>query len=245
MRLNYRIMRHVDSPLIQRLKAALAAKDRDAAEVSRAASLSSSAIRNIFNGKSASPRTETLNKIANELGVSPSWLMTGIGEQWSDNDTIIVDEPSPGLELCGIVEAGAWRDIRLAENSSGRLLPVAEDSRFKNASQFLLRVVGSSMNTSQPIPILDGAIVRCINFSESGLSLKTGQIVVVQRCRNGGKEIETTLKRVICLEHSIELRPESTNPAHETLVLDNLQGTDQIETKIIAIVTMVQNEIDI
>lgn len=61
--------------IIRRIRARLTDTDQKAAAVSRASGLSVDAIRNILNGKSTNPRTDTLLQIAAQLGCSLDYLL--------------------------------------------------------------------------------------------------------------------------------------------------------------------------
>lgn len=61
--------------IIRRINSRLKSTDRKAAAVSREAGLSVDAIRNILNGKSTNPRTDTLVQIAAQLECSLDYLL--------------------------------------------------------------------------------------------------------------------------------------------------------------------------
>jgi phage repressor protein C with HTH and peptisase S24 domain len=100
------------------------------------------------------------------------------------------------------------------------------------------------MNAARPIPILDGAYLRCIDVVSGGISVRDGQIAIVERTMDGGHLRETTVKRVAILPNGrYELRPESTNPAHKPLEWSaDKERTGEV--RVTAIVTMVMNELD-
>jgi transcriptional regulator with XRE-family HTH domain len=149
--------------------------------------------------------------------------------------------PVSTLRLVGYVEAGAWLDISTAAFPE-KEIQMPRDDRFMRARQFCLEVRGDSMNACKPIPILDGAILRCVDFAESGIELRTGQIAIVERTRDGGHLVEATVKRVYILPDRIELRPESTNPAHKPL-LWNEETERTGETRVTAIVTNISYDL--
>lgn len=181
-------------------------------------------------------------RLAPHLGITPEELLFGIvsKEKVTAAPTISVTH----LKLLGYVEAGAWREVSQAADDPEQEVILPRDERFPKAAQFALEVRGDSMNAAKPTAIAEGAKLRCVDFYESGLDLKTGQIVVVQRTRDGGHLIETTVKRVAILSDRIELRPESTNPAHLPLIWN--EATERSgETKVIAIVTGIVNDVPV
>lgn len=138
-----------------------------------------------------------------------------------------------GLRVMGIIKAGDWRDISILgdDETEPEVFQVARDPRFPRADQYLLKVEGDSMNEMFP----DGSYVICVNFADSGLSLKTGQIVHVERTLAETHLVETTLKQVhIHGPEQIALRPRSTNPVHKEVVLD---GDELIEVRVRGIIT--------
>jgi transcriptional regulator with XRE-family HTH domain len=138
-----------------------------------------------------------------------------------------------GLRVMGIIKAGDWKDISILgdDNTEPEVFQVARDPRFPRADQYLLKVEGDSMNEMFP----DGSYVICVNFADSGLSLKTGQIVHVERTLAETHLVETTLKQVnIQGPRQISLRPRSTNPVHKEVILD---GDESIEVRVRGIIT--------
>lgn len=67
--------------LAQRIKLRLDKLGKSERGASLEAGLSDSFLRNIRQNKSSSPRIDTLEKIAEVLGTSLGWLMTGMGEE--------------------------------------------------------------------------------------------------------------------------------------------------------------------
>lgn len=138
-----------------------------------------------------------------------------------------------GLRVMGIIKAGDWKDISILgdDDTEPEVFQVARDPRFPRADQYLLKVEGDSMNEMFP----DGSYVICVNFADSGLALKTGQIVHVERTLAETHLVETTLKQVnIQAPDRISLRPRSTNPVHKEVILD---GDESIEVQVRGIIT--------
>lgn len=74
------------SPLAKRIKMRLDVLHLQPTVASKRANLSASAIRNIFEGKSGSPRYSTIQALAKVLQTSPEWLSTGRGDEFVEED---------------------------------------------------------------------------------------------------------------------------------------------------------------
>lgn len=68
-------------PLAWRIQSRLKKLNKSERAASLEAGLSASFLRNIRQGKSSSPRADTLEKIAKVLNTNSVWLMTGMGEE--------------------------------------------------------------------------------------------------------------------------------------------------------------------
>lgn len=180
----------------------------------------------------------TINALAPVLEVTPAWLI--YGDEGDPNPLPVVNDRklipviSTELPIRGVVEAGAWREIAPEEEEHPEVARVTKDGRFPEAEQYLLRVRGDSMNQSSPQPIVDGALVHCINWADTGLGLQTGMIVVVRRWN--GAIAETTVKRVRAFPHRYELVPESSNPIHQPILIERNRDDHAERVDVIALV---------
>lgn len=172
---------------------------------------------------------------AKAFGVSLAWLLTG-----DDVATNIVTA-TPHLRVVGTVEAGVWREADSAIEEREVVAP--KDQRFFRSRQYLLEVRGDSMNAAKPTPLTPGSLIRCVDIRDGEVTLKTGQVVVVERRRDNNYLIETTVKRLTVYPDRYELHPESTNPIHQPYVIKNDgRGQDRTVIEVIAIVTGVLSE---
>lgn len=138
-----------------------------------------------------------------------------------------------GLRVMGIIKAGDWKDITILgdDETEPEVIQVARDPRFPRAEQYALRVEGDSMNELFP----DGAYVTCVDYADSGLYLKTGLIVHVERTLGGTHLVETTLKQVKVLAGGkFAMVPRSTNPIHKEF---ELNGDESTEIRVRGVVT--------
>lgn len=133
-----------------------------------------------------------------------------------------------GMPVLGIIEAGQFRDISLIDQSEERpIIAVARDERFPHADQYALQVSGDSMDELFP----DGCYVTCANWADTGISLRPGLIVHVER--NIGSLVETTLKEIQGTG-PYTLLPRSKNPKHKAMPLT---GSDGVEVAVKGLVT--------
>jgi len=133
-----------------------------------------------------------------------------------------------GMPVLGIIEAGQFRDISLIDQSEERpSIAVARDERFPHAEQYALQVSGDSMDELFP----DGSYVTCANWAETGMELRPGLILHIERTI--GSLVETTLKEIQGGKPFI-LKPRSSNPKHKPVPL---AGSDGVEVTVRGLVT--------
>ena len=184
-----------------------------------------SSISQLETGKQGYSQS-TLEAIARALTTSTAELLTERPSAGSIRKNIEI-----GLPIMGTVQAGNLRDITLVdENFEPEILMAPKDQRFKHASQYALKVEGDSMDLEFP----DGCYVTVVDFPSSGLELKPGHVVHVERYLGGAQHVETTLKEIQSINGQILLVPKSTNPKHQPIVVT---GDDDTEIKIRGIVT--------
>ena len=133
----------------------------------------------------------------------------------------ILDDDVPLLRPLGEVAAGS--PIICEAHIVGRV-PASIAEHFRPQPDFLLTVRGDSMENAG---IRDGDLIAVHRTSEA----RTGQIIVA---RFGD---EVTMKRFVQRDdRHVELRPESSNPAHTTLELDLAKHLLQIEGVVVGAV---------
>jgi len=180
-------------------------------------------IRDYLKGRKKSLKVDDLQNIADALGVPLSRLIASHTEAPANS----------GMVVAGKVAAGVYKDISIEdqdEHSKPRIA-VARDLRFPDIRQYALEIEGDSMNEL----FADGSIVICVDYAESGLSLRTGMCVHIERHIVEGQLVENTLKEVIVLgKGKYSLVPRSSNPSHKPIPL--LGGeTDNVVVKGIVI----------
>ena len=168
------------------------------------------------------PSYETLEQIGDELEISPGWLAFGDG----------LDTRMPKsvhqLPVVGIVEAGAWREAAMLDESAKKITFVPHP-KFNADDQVAFEVRGESCNevvrdgdhvVAVPYEKMPGGIEALINQSRKPL-------VVIQRQRAG--LVEATLKELRATAHGLELWPRSAHPDHqEKIQLDENGDTEEV-----------------
>lgn len=190
-----------------RLKELIKERGTTPRAISRAVGDNPYLVRDILNAKSKNPRSDTISKIAEILDVSFSELMDGADEP--DAGPMGRLNASPALRMLPIrfrVQAGAWLQADVYATQDYGEGPTAGDPRIAPESQWLEEVVGESMNNV----IKPGWLVHVVDAVAIEYTPRDGDIVVVERTRHQGAEIERSLKRVHIKGRRIELRGDSS-----------------------------------
>lgn len=181
-------------------------------------------VRDILRGKSRKPGAEKLAKIASALETTLDWftsesdLMKEIAGANATNDPFELTN----MVVKGTIQAGTWLDRTIFDDDyeNFEVIPVARDPRFPRAKQYGLKIEGDSMDEMFP----DGTFVSCVDFADSGLAIRPGLIVHVER-RNGHL-VELTLKVIDMIDGKLMLAPRSSNKRHLPIPLEGDSGTE-------------------
>lgn len=167
-------------------------------------------IADYIKGRKKSFKLEDARNIADALHL-PLEALTG------GKETVSKVKETGGIEVVGKVAAGLYRDISVEDQDTSRpKITLARDMRWPYAKQYALEVAGDSMDLLFP----DGSIVVCVDYVGSGMALKEGMPVHVERYMMGGQLVEATLKEVGKEDDgSIMLYPRSSNPSHKPLTV--------------------------
>lgn len=156
-------------------------------------------IRNITRGKSKAPRGKTLTGLADVLGVSVEWLMTGQGAVALPEGKVFSSKKLK-VPLISWVSAGTMAFPDVSEETIGA---VEETGLDPDGDWIALRVVGDSMDRISP--------PESIIFID-----RNDKVLVPNACyviSNG--DGEATYKRF--RPNPMRFEPVSTNPSHETI----------------------------
>lgn len=172
-------------------------------------------IRDFLQGRKESLKQDDLVNIAKALNIS-----TFDSIETAKNGEL----PVVGLVVEGVAEAGTFRDISLECDSGEKpMINVAKDPRFTRAHQYALMVSGDSMDKRYP----DGSYVICASWADTGLELKNGMPLHVDRYI-AGKLMETTIKLYIEDQNGRRLSPSSNNSRHTDISLEGGEDTEII-----------------
>ena len=160
--------------IVSRIKERLEATEQQAAVVSRNAGLSSDAIRNILNGKSKNPRTDTLLQIAKQLGCTIDYLL---GKSNSASLSI-------SINVVGYVGAGGEL-IVIDDHSKGAGLDTIEAPAGTEPDSVAVIVRGNSM-----YPIYQDGTVIIYHDCQSDISERVNKLSIV-RCIDGRIMLKT------------------------------------------------------
>lgn len=179
-------------------------------------------IADYLKGRKKSFKLEDAQRIAAGLKRSLDSLTRGQGARKASA------EPAYGLEVVGKVSAGVYRDITIEDQDNARpRISFARDLRWPHAKQYALEVEGDSMDLLFP----DGSTVVCVDFIGSGMALKDGMPVHVERYMMGGQLVEATLKQVGRDENGrLCLFPRSSNPVHKPLAI-SADGDGEVKVR--------------
>ncbi|MCJ2102409.1 LexA family transcriptional regulator [Methylobacterium sp. E-046] len=209
--------------LSQRVQQRLDALGMSARKASLDAGLSSAFALNILNGKSQSPRSENLHKLAAVLGTTVDWLVSAQGpESLETNGHARADDSLQRameetaqragqlMPVLGEVAAGRWLEVEQhIDESRYEPAPITPDPRWRLEAQYGLVVRGTSLNKYAT----DGDTLHCLDIGLSGRLPANGELVIVEKIRDGGQLRERTAKAYHEGENQfVELRAYSDDP---------------------------------
>lgn len=209
--------RGMETTLQKRLKIRMDMMEMNAYQTAKKAGLGESFVRDILRGKTRNPSHENLAKLALALETTVDWF-AGSG---NDAEPLNRVKAIEGLDVVGKIQAGNWLDRSIIDHDGEHeIIPVARDPRFPHAKQYAMAVEGDSMDKEYP----DGSYVTCVDFIDSGLSLRDGLIVHVER--HNGPLVEVTLKAIESVDGKRMLVPRSSNPRHKPIEINGDAGTE-------------------
>lgn len=189
------------------------------------AGLSKDAIRNIrrtIEGDDPNRRgdvaTRTVEALAPVLQTTPWWLIWEHGPEEASAAAI------SALPILGKVQAGIWLDTSIFDTTTrDRTVSAPRDPRFPGARHYCLDVVDDSVDEIYPA----GSTVVCVDFADSDLKLKTGQVAHIER-RREGQLVEVTLQEIRVDTAQTILEPRSSNKAYKPLRLGEADNPVEI-----------------
>lgn len=224
----------LETVLQRRLRERMAERDVKPAPLAVELGLGNSFIRDILRGKTASPSAANLKKLAEALGTSPDYLM---GE--TDQAELTRRKPvsSRGVPFRGEVAAGVWIEVGEGLDSPDEWLPFNPVPHFPEGSVYCLTVRGNSLDKVAPA----GSVLLCVDLSKTGIEVKDGDLVIVERARAQGGLLEMTAKRVRSIKGGFELYPESSDPKWKPVTYPRSSDADGETITILARVDYILN----
>jgi SOS-response transcriptional repressor LexA len=198
----------------------------DMKTVSKGAGLNAAALQQILKG-GKDPQFSTVLKISRYLNLSIDELVSGVVPAKEPRSAPVIGETAAGIWL----EPDSWDE---AKYPAVPFVP----TRYGNLGQKAYRVIGNSMNLKR---IHDGSFVITVDYWEVRTQPQDGDLVIVERRRQGGL-VERTLKEVVIQGDRIELTSRSSEERYrDPIVIPRNARTpftteDALEVEIIALV---------
>lgn len=146
---------NINRPLVARIKAAMLKKGLNPKTLAEKSNVGRSFVYDILNGKSGNPTSAKLTAIADQLGVSVQYLLSGVFNETNEAKNEIAEIP------CLVVEASA----------SGNMLVTTSNSKFHYCENGWIKdKLGISPQT-----------VRAVNIVGDSMSptLQNGDVILV------------------------------------------------------------------
>ena len=155
-----------------------------------------------------------------EFGAPQSQQMSDI-----NNSQLFIQTTPFSVPVVGTVQAGHWVSMDVLDEIKEAGQEVPGDPTYREVEQYAVKIVGDSINNFAK----DGEYAVCVDI-HAGIDAEDGDYVVVEALRNGGAEVETTIKRLRITAKGPELWPDSTNPKHKGPIYLGKNG-DEVRIK--------------
>lgn len=215
------MQRGMGKVLKDRLETLVKDSGRAPREISLKATGKPDTIRDILRGKVNNPRTDTVAKLAKELGAQTAYLT---GESGSRKRKKGSDELLLAARVIGLVQAGTFMepDADGKFEADPQWIPSVRDDEYPQIEPIAYEVAGDSIDKV----CVAGGYVVCLPFADTGLALKAGMWVVVSRMRGG--LLERTIKQVQLDRGRFTLHPASTNPKHKPIAFPSAEPSEEV-----------------
>jgi hypothetical protein len=172
-------------------------------------------------GKQRGVSIRTVAHLAQALGTTPEWLISGTGREESLEPQ--QGSGSCGLRLAGAVGAGFWVEDG-TDVQDPQFAPVPADPRYSPQHQSAYEVRGTSADRfARP-----GDFLVVVDRKAAGLPLRSGDIIIVTQVRGDVREV--TARRFQGTAPNCALRFESTEARYggQPLFFADLEQTSVI-----------------
>jgi SOS-response transcriptional repressor LexA len=204
------------------LRRVMAEKGYNMKSLSLKAGLGESAVHKILS-RSGDPQISTVKAIAKALEVTIDQLVFNV----VSTSTSVKLTP-----VVGDVAAGVWMETDVWDDEKYEQIPILP-SRYPGIDQKAWHVSGDSMDM---LGISDDSFIVTVDYWAVRTSPTDGDVVVVERRRGG--LVERTCKEVSVRTGEYELRPQSSDPRYQPIIVrpGNRNGDDGTEIEIIGLV---------
>lgn len=218
---------------VERLEWAMARADkRNKAEVARAIKVNPVTFRSYFKDH-ADPPLEVCLALGSLLGVSGRWLFDGSGKPEANEPPPVIQPEEFALPIRYLVQAGVWLETDVSIDYVSGIEPlgmssIAASPQFPAQHQWVEKIVGDSVDKI----FRDGSYIHVVSLIGSGIELKSGTLVVVERV--DGHKRERTVKRAMKDADGFKLVGESHNPRWNKPFL--VTDADHVTIEIVGVV---------
>jgi transcriptional regulator with XRE-family HTH domain len=181
------------SKISDRVEQRISALGLTARGVSLRAGLGVDAVRDLKRTKS--PGMETISALARVLDCDVRYLLGDIDEIGNPATLGRVSEFT-FLPIRYRVQAGHWLEMDDTIEEGYGTAPLSVSPAWANAKQWAEEIVGNSIDEVYP----PGALAHVVDIWDLGREPRVGELVVVQRTRDGGLLRERTIKRLTLSE---------------------------------------------
>ncbi len=176
--------------------------------------MSEPGLRHAINRNLAGIDSTKIYELANLLGTSIEHLLgrpqLGMG-------------PVRGLAVRHKVGAGGWIEAEDFAQVEDRIIDIEPLYAYRHATQWVEELEGESMNLIFP----PGTLLHVADSIELGYAPRHGDIVVVERTRDGGHLRERSVKQIAMVQDGLELWPRSASPRWQKPILLNEHPDDE------------------
>lgn len=199
------------------------------AELSRRSDVPYDSVNKYLRGDVDNPRGNTLEKLARALGTTKIYLQTGL----TDRKPV----SSQAIPYKGTVAAGVWIEPGEGNLEPEEWLPFNPAPQYPEGSVYCLTVQGDSLDKIAP----PGVTLVCVDLYASGVAVRDGDLVIVERAKQQNGFLEMTAKRVRSVPGGFELYPESSNPRWQPLTYPRSVDQDDETIRLVARVEYVMH----
>jgi SOS-response transcriptional repressor LexA len=206
----------------ERLRRLVKEKGLSKAELARRSGVPYDNVNKYLRGDVENPRGDALEKLARALDTSTLYLQSGL----TDRKPL----PSRGVPFRGEVAAGVWIEVGEGQEVPDDYLPFNPLPQYPEGAVYCLTVRGDSLDKVAP----PGTVLVCVDLYSSGIDIKDGDLVIVERAKFQDGLLEMTAKRVRAVKGGFELYPESTNPKWKPIAYPRAPNSDGESIRILA-----------